>query len=1025
MANVQRLFNDAVAALNNRNLLQAERLFREVLKVDKKHVASLNLLTIVLMNLERFREAEEFISRAVKLNQSSDVSFYNYGLISKRLNKPHQALEHFDKALRLKKNIPETWNNRGTILNELKRYQDAIADFEQAIALNPNYWESYVNKAKALFELERYDEAGAAYDKALALKPGLAEAWLGRGNISTERKRYDEALAAYDKALALKPDLIEAWLGRGRAFADAKRYEEALAAYEKALAVKTDLAEAWLGWGTVCAELKRYDEALVAFDKALAFKPDLENAWLGRGSVFHGLKRYDEALAANDRVLTLRQRSEGAWVGRGDALTGAKRYDEALAAYNKASALKPGLESAWLGRGNVFYRLKRYEEALEAYDKALAAAPDLEGAWLGRGNVYTELKRYDEALAAFDAAIALKSDVAEAWLGRANVFIYSKRRDDAFTAIDKALALKPDLAGAWLGRGSLFHGLKRYNEALSAFDRALTLEPDLAGAWVGRGVVLADLKRLDEAFAAYDKAITFEPDLAAAWLSRGNLLNDLKRHDESFAAYKRAFELKPDLPGAEGSRLYAKMLCCDWDGLDADSKHLLAAVTNKKENTSPWVLMSIQAGAREQFEYAKLWVAENCPPLRSPLWSGEIDKNPKIRIGYLSSDFCRHPVAYLIAGIFENHDRGRFEIFAFSTGHDDGSDIRDRLSHAFDEFIDVRSESDQDVADRIRELNIDVLIDLGGHTLNARTAVLAQRPAPVQVNYLGYAGTMGADFIDYIIADRTLIPPSQQVHYQEKIVYLPHSFMPHDAKGRQISEKPITRSDFNLPEEGAVFCCFNNAYKLNPDVFQSWMTIMKATDGSVLWLSELQEVAQNNLKKEARAAGVDPGRLVFAKRLASPAAHLARHQLADLFLDTTPYNAHTTASDALWAGLPVLTEIGETFAARVGASLLTDVGLTELIARSRAEYEKLAIELANDPARLAKIKDKLRAGRVTSPLFNTRLFTRHLEGAYEAMYRRYQAGLAPDHIGVDDEEESEPAASDELAAGDLFVNEVG
>jgi predicted O-linked N-acetylglucosamine transferase (SPINDLY family) len=991
MANVQRLFNDAVAALNNRNLLQAERLFREVLKVDKKHVASLNLLTIVLMNLERFREAEEFISRAVKLNQSSDVSFYNYGLISKRLNKPHQALEHFDKALRLKKNIPETWNNRGTILNELKRYQDAIADFEQAIALNPNYWESYVNKAKALFELERYDEAGAAYDKALALKPGLAEAWLGRGNISTERKRYDEALAAYDKALALKPDLIEAWLGRGRAFADAKRYEEALAAYEKALAVKTDLAEAWLGWGTVCAELKRYDEALVAFDKALAFKPDLENAWLGRGSVFHGLKRYDEALAANDRVLTLRQRSEGAWVGRGDALTGAKRYDEALAAYNKASALKPGLESAWLGRGNVFYRLKRYEEALEAYDKALAAAPDLEGAWLGRGNVYTELKRYDEALAAFDAAIALKSDVAE----------------------------------AWLGRGSLFHGLKRYNEALSAFDRALTLEPDLAGAWVGRGVVLADLKRLDEAFAAYDKAITFEPDLAAAWLSRGNLLNDLKRHDESFAAYKRAFELKPDLPGAEGSRLYAKMLCCDWDGLDADSKHLLAAVTNKKENTSPWVLMSIQAGAREQFEYAKLWVAENCPPLRSPLWSGEIDKNPKIRIGYLSSDFCRHPVAYLIAGIFENHDRGRFEIFAFSTGHDDGSDIRDRLSHAFDEFIDVRSESDQDVADRIRELNIDVLIDLGGHTLNARTAVLAQRPAPVQVNYLGYAGTMGADFIDYIIADRTLIPPSQQVHYQEKIVYLPHSFMPHDAKGRQISEKPITRSDFNLPEEGAVFCCFNNAYKLNPDVFQSWMTIMKATDGSVLWLSELQEVAQNNLKKEARAAGVDPGRLVFAKRLASPAAHLARHQLADLFLDTTPYNAHTTASDALWAGLPVLTEIGETFAARVGASLLTDVGLTELIARSRAEYEKLAIELANDPARLAKIKDKLRAGRVTSPLFNTRLFTRHLEGAYEAMYRRYQAGLAPDHIGVDDEEESEPAASDELAAGDLFVNEVG
>ncbi len=265
-----------------------------------------------------------------------------------------------------------------------------------------------------------------------------------------------------------------------------------------------------------------------------------------------------------------------------------------------------------------------------------------------------------------------------------------------------------------------------------------------------------------------------------------------------------------------------------------------------------------------------------------------------------------------MAGIFESHDRQRFETFAFSTGHDDKSTMRDRLTHAFDEFIDVSDKSDRSIADQIRALNIDILVDLMGYTSDTRTAILAERPAPVQVAYLGYAGTTGASFVDYLIADRTVIPPSQQMHYMEKIAYLPHCFLPHDIKGRQISDKPLIRSDFDLPESGFVFCCFNNAYKINPEVFQSWMTIMKAIDGSVLWLSELHETAQSNLKREAQAAGVDPSRLVFAKRLASAAEHLARHQLADLFLDTTPYNAHTTASDALWAGLPVLTEIGET-----------------------------------------------------------------------------------------------------------------
>ena len=570
------------------------------------------------------------------------------------------------------------------------------------------------------------------------------------------------------------------------------------------------------------------------------------------------------------------------------------------------------------------------------------------------------------------------------------------------------------------GCGTAFKEFKRYNDAFAAFDKAAILDPGLAEPWLGRADLFFELKRQDEALTACDKALALKPDLDCAWACRGNVLTELKRHDEAFAAYDKAVEITPDLPGIAGLRLNAKMLCCNWVDFDKDRESLLAAANNKIDIVAPFQLLNISANAQEQFEYAALWTSHNYPVPPQPIWNGEIYKNKKIRIGYLSSDFRQHVVAYLVAGIFESHDREHFETFALSTGYDDKSAMRDRLTRAFDEFIDLSGQSDRYIANKIRSLNIDIVVDLMGYTSDARGArIFVQRPAPVQAVYLGFAGTMGANFFDYLIADRTVIPPSLQMHYAEKIVYLPDCFMPNDITGRLISDKAFVRSDFGLPETGFVFCCFNNGYKLNPKVFQSWMTIMKATDGSVLWLSELHKSAERNLAKEAEAAGVDPKRLIFAKLLTSSAEHLARQRLADLFLDTTPYNAHTTASDALWGGLPVLTRIGETYAARVAASLVKAVGLSELVTRSPAEYKSLAIELANNPAKLAEIRQKLKINRLAMPLFDTQLFTRHLEDAYRAMYRRYQAGLAPDHIAVAREESSEAATT-----GELVVSEV-
>ena len=441
------------------------------------------------------------------------------------------------------------------------------------------------------------------------------------------------------------------------------------------------------------------------------------------------------------------------------------------------------------------------------------------------------------------------------------------------------------------------------------------------------------------------------------------------------------------------------MQLCDWTNLDTECVHLNLSLSHKKANTDPLTFVSISSSPKDQLQCARLWIAEKFPLSQKPIWRGEQYNHDRIRIAYVSSDFREHAVSYLTAGIFECHDKSQFEITAISIGRDDSSDTRQRLKCSFDHFFDAETLSDKEIASRIKEAEIDILIDLNGFTQDARTDVFAQRPAPVQVNYLGYPGTMGASYMDYLIADTVLIPAPHREHCAEKIAYLPNSYMPNDLK-RLISSRVFGRTEMGLPESGFVFCCFNNSYKISPRVFDRWMRILNKVDGSVLWLSKYNAKAAVNLEKEAATRGVNPNRLVFATRTPLSADHLARQRVADLFLDTFTYNAHTTASDALWAGLPVLTCLGETFAGRVGASLLNAIRLPELITTTPEAYEQMAIDLASHPEKMAVIKRKLADNRLTTPLFDTALFTKHIEAAYAAMYERYQAGLAPDHIVV-------------------------
>jgi predicted O-linked N-acetylglucosamine transferase (SPINDLY family) len=447
-----------------------------------------------------------------------------------------------------------------------------------------------------------------------------------------------------------------------------------------------------------------------------------------------------------------------------------------------------------------------------------------------------------------------------------------------------------------------------------------------------------------------------------------------------------------------GALIHTRHQVCAWDGYESDKERLKAALESRQEASPSFVAATIFDSPSLQRIAAEVWTHSGCPASDT---LGPIASRPRkdrIRLGYYSADFHDHATCCLMAELFELHDKDRFELHAFSFGPDTQDAMRKRVALAFDKFIDVRGVSDIDIARMSRELEIDIAIDLKGYTQDSRPGIFSYRCAPVQVNYLGYPGTMGADYIDYLIADATLIPEGTRPHYSEKIAYLPHSYQVNDTK-RVISDRAFTRSELGLPTDGFVFCCFNNNFKITPQTFDRWMRILKAVAGSVLWLLEDNPHATRNLKKEAAVRGVDPGRLIFGGRLPLP-EHLARQRLADLFLDTLPCNAHTTASDALWAGLPVLTLMGNSFAGRVAASLLGAMELPELIATTAEDYERLAIDLGSNPSKLSAIKDKIATNRMRAPLYNTALFTRNLEKAYTQIHERHLDGLAPDHLFV-------------------------
>lgn len=636
----------------------------------------------------------------------------------------------------------------------------------------------------------------------------------------------------------------------------------------------------------------------------------------------------------------------------------------------------------------------RDDEALGFYREAIAFDP---GHAIARNNLGNSLKACGqpvEALRAYSEAIAIQPDYADAYNNMGLVLEALDRPDDAQAAYAQALAIKPDHAAAWNSLGNLRTTIGDLAGAITCYERALAIRPAYAEAWFNLGNVFKKQGRTDEALLAYHNARAARPGNADAWTEEGKTLTLDGRLDEAIAAFGEALAIEPGHAGALTHRLFYQAHVCDWPGLDAWRRLDDTADTA----FSPFTALTFEDDPARQLRRSRAWARKTFPQKVAALPSPAPAPDGRIRIGYFSADFHDHATLYLMAGLLREHDRGRFAIHAFSYGPRRDGAMRAQLLAHVDSFHEIGDMPDGAVADLARGHGLDIAVDLKGYTQNGRTHLFAHRLAPVQIGYVGYPGSSGAEFIDYLIADAVVIPERERAFYSENLLLLPGSYQPNDDR-RPIAATAGTRADFGLPETGLVFCCFNQSYKITPREWRIWMRVLDRVPGSVLWLLRSNRWAEENLRREAEDRGVAAGRIVFAGDMPH-ADHLGRLHHADLFLDTFNVNAHTTASDALWAGVPVVTLAGRQFAARVAASLLHAVGLPELAADSEEDYEALILDLAAAPERLAGIRTKLAANRLTHPLFDTARYTRNLEAAYAAAHQRRLDGLPPATLSI-------------------------
>jgi len=774
-------------------------------------------------------------------------------------------------------------------------------------------------------------------------------------------------------------------------------FRESISLLDLAISINPSVPAAHSNRAFILKDMQRLEESVTAFGLVLELDPLMFAARIGRAQILKESGRFSEALADFETVLQTAPENHDALVESAGLLIHFKRFSEAAILLKKALLQHPKHLRSLLQMSLVQLELRQLKQALTHVNAALALAPDSPAALNLRANICAKSQLHEEALRDFNRVYFLTPDNLDAQTNPVNFLCQLGRHEEALQMVDQLAQKHMGSIPLLLLKSKILQSLNRYTSAISVLDEILDLAPQNATAYKFKADILRNMQRLGEALKCYEAALRFQPAYPDAHYGQGIVLQAMKRHEEAIASYKEATLSDHYHMRLQGRAILCRMMICDWSDLEDQQRQLNEEILQGLHATTAFAaLVSVYSPALLQ-KCAQLFVADVFPDRSKNNPLPKRTNSGKIRIGYFSSDFRNHPVSQLAIGFLEKHDHNQFEIIGINISSAPKDALTERVAAAMDQFIEVGSLMTEQIVAKCRDLQLDIAVDLNGLTFGGNTGIFARRVAPIQVNYLGYPGTSGAPYFDYIIADRIVVPEEHFAFYSEKVAHLPHSYLPNDPK-KDISAHCPSRSEVGLPSKGFVFCCFNNCYKISPQIFAVWMRILARTPESVLWLSEMNQSAVINLKKAATQSGIDASRIIFATRTELLADHLARHALADLFLDTINYNAHTTASDALWTGLPVLTCMGESFAGRVAASLLNSLGVPELAVDSLESYENLAVAIATDPELYASLKKKILEKRKECPIYNPTEFARNMENLFQNMMKRHNQNHAPEHI---------------------------
>jgi predicted O-linked N-acetylglucosamine transferase (SPINDLY family) len=950
------------------------------------------------MNQGKLREAEAIYKELISEGTNNPITYGNLAKICGMQSRFDELKELIKKALELNPSYPEAHNYLGNSLRQQGDIGGAIKAYNNAIQLNPNYAKAHNNLGIALMQQGDPTAAIDSFFTVIQLKHNLPEAHNDLGIALMQQGNLIAAIDSFITVIQLKPNFPEAHNNLGLALQAQGNLTAATDSFNTAIQLKPTFFEAHYNLGNALNQQDDVAAAIASYNTALRLKPNHPEAHNNLGIALQEQGNLAAAIDSFNTAIKLKHNFPDSHNNLGNALRQLDDVVAAIASYNTALRLNPNYPEAHNNLGLALQEQGNLAAAIDSFNAAIQLKPNFPDAHNNLGNALRQVNDVAAAISSYNTALKLKPNYPEAHY---NLGITFQEQGNLAAAIDSyktAIQLKPSFPDAHNNLGAVLQDQRDLTAAITSYKTTIRLKPNYPEAHNNLGLALQEQGDLTGAINSYKIALQLKPHFPEVHNNLGNALQELGDLTAAIGSFNTALQLNPDYPFVVGSMTHLLCNNCEWSELAPLVSQITQAVCADEPITPPFALLALVDDLRLHRQAAATWVRELKTPSSSLRPLAAKPRGERIHIAYLSADFHNHATSYLMAELFELHDRDRFELTAISFGPAQESTMRQRLAMAFDRFEEVNNTSDIEVARMCREIGVDLAVDLKGFTQNCRAGILAHRCAPIQINWLGYPGTMAAPFIDYIVADHTLVSKDDLNDYSEKLIWLPDSYQVNDGK-RVISDKTFTRAECGLPEMGFVFCCFNNNYKILPHTFDVWMQILKRVPDSILWLLEGNPTAAANLRREALARGIAPERLVFAKRMPL-AEHLARHRLANLFIDSWPYNAHTTASDALWSGLPVLTRAGRSFASRVAASLLQAIGMPELITRSDQHYEDLAVALAQDRARLQALQQKLAANRLNQPLFNCERFTRNLESAFEQVMERYWAGAEPDHLAI-------------------------